>query len=91
MHRLADPLQDSGEGGDGLVDKEDEADVCWAPELVSMFPLKSASRHAAVEVVVVVVVVFLEGIEYLSMLKSERFSWVPTTFLCNLVIVQWIK
>lgn len=27
VHGLADPLQDGGQGGDGLVDQEDEADV----------------------------------------------------------------
>lgn len=34
MHRLADSLQDGGEGGNGLFNQEDEADVCRAAELV---------------------------------------------------------
>ena len=34
MHSLTDSLQDGGQGGDGLFNQEDEADVCWAPELV---------------------------------------------------------
>ena len=28
MHRFTDSLQDGGQGGDGLLDQEDEADVC---------------------------------------------------------------
>lgn len=28
MHLVPDPLQDGGEGGDGLLHQEDEADVC---------------------------------------------------------------
>lgn len=34
MHRLADSLQDGGEGGNGLFNQEDEADICGAAELV---------------------------------------------------------
>lgn len=45
MHRLADSLQDGGQGGDGLLDQEDEADVRWAPELVRSLLPKSASGH----------------------------------------------
>lgn len=52
MYRLTDSLQDGSQGGDGLFNQEDEADVCRAPELVRKFLfLTSASGHGGCTVV----------------------------------------